>query len=129
MRGGPDAAAHRWIGIMKIYQGVRTPHGCSVTVNGAPLDPRVDLRQHSAGIEWGYEGSAPRQLALAILCDYFGDDARALQQYAMFMAVVVGELKGDQWTLTDDQIKQTFEQVVEVPMDLQTLLDKVRGRR
>ena len=114
---------------MKIYQGVRTPQGCSVTVNGAPLDPRLDLRQHSAGIEWGYEGSAPRQLALAILCDYFGDDAMALQQYGMFMEVVVGELKGDEWTLTDDQIKQTFEQVVEVPMDLATLLNKARGIR
>ncbi len=115
---------------MKIYQGARTPQGVQVTVNGAPLDPRYELRQHStSGFEWGYEGSGPRQLALAILADHFGDSAKAIDRHSLFMEVVVAELEGDAWTLTGDQIDAAFSQVVEVPMDLQTLLDKVRGRR
>ena len=63
---------------MKIYQGIRDEEGCVVTVNDALLDPRMDLRRYSSdGFEWGYEGSGPHQLALAILADHFGDDDRA----------------------------------------------------
>ena len=113
---------------MKIYQGTRTPEGCTVTVNGTPLDERTDLRRHStSGFEWGYEGSGPRQLALAILADHFGDDARALSQCPLFMEVAIAEFKGDEWKLTTEQIDNTFSQVVEVPFDLETLFNKVRG--
>jgi Family of unknown function (DUF6166) len=36
------------------------------------LDPRCDLRNNaSTGFVWGYNGSGPAQLALAILIDYF----------------------------------------------------------
>lgn len=113
---------------MKIYHGTRTLEGCTVTAGGAPLDERLDLRQHStSGFEWGYEGSGPRQLALAILADHFGDDARALSQCQLLMEVVIAELKGDDWTLTAEQIDNTFSQVVQVPFDLETLLNKVRG--
>lgn len=113
---------------MKIYQATRTREGCTVTVDGTPLDERLDLRQHStSGFEWGYQGSGPRQLALAILADHFGDGARALSQCPIFMEVVIAELKGDKWKLTTEQIDNSFSQVVEVPFDLETLLNKVRG--
>lgn len=115
---------------MKIYHGTRTLEACTVTAGGAPLDERLDLRQHStSGFEWGYEGSGPRQLALAILADHFGDGARALSQCQVFMEVVIAELKGDDWTLTAEQIDNSFSQVVQVPFDLETLLNKVRGIR
>ena len=43
------------------------------------LDPRRDLRNHSpTGYAWGYSGSGPAQLALAILCDALGDDESTL---------------------------------------------------
>lgn len=113
---------------MKIFKGVRDEHGCTVTVNGAPLDVRSDLRQHSAGFEWGYEGSGPRQLALAILAEHFGDDGRAVDRHQAFMETVVAELDEDQWTLTGDQIDDRLSYVVDVPMDLETLLNKVRGK-
>ena len=113
---------------MKIYQGIRGAEGCVVTVNGAPLDPRTDLRRYSSDrFEWGYEGSGPHQLALAILADHFGDDGRAQNSSRLFMEVLVAELKGDEWKLTDEQVGNTFNQVVEVPFDLETLLRKVRG--
>lgn len=46
------------------------------------LDPRVDLRRHSpTGFAWGYGGSGPAQLALAIACDVLADDRKALEVY------------------------------------------------
>ena len=58
----------------KLYVGDRTIDGILVTVNGEPLDERLDLAAHSDnGFEWTYEGDEPRQLALAILADYLGD--------------------------------------------------------
>lgn len=39
------------------------------------LDPRLDLRNHSpTGFAWGYGGSGPAQLALAILADFFASN-------------------------------------------------------
>ena len=57
-----------------------------VTVDGAPLDPRFDLKRFSRmGFEWTYEGDGPRQLALALLADHLGDPARALALTETFM--------------------------------------------
>jgi hypothetical protein len=113
---------------MKTYRAVRKPDGCSVTVDGIALEQRTDLRQHStSGFEWGYEGSGPQQLALAILVDHFGDDSRALAHYKIFMEVVLAELRSDEWALTSEQISNSFSQVVHVPITLETLLNRVRG--
>jgi len=49
---------------MKHYAGDRTIDGVKVTVDGAPLDPRVNFMEFSKnGFEWSYEGPEPRQLA------------------------------------------------------------------
>ena len=64
---------------MKTYKGHRCGHAADVTVNGKPLDPRLDLWNHSpTGFQWGYGGSGPAQLALALLADYLGDDEQAV---------------------------------------------------
>ena len=113
---------------MKTYQAKRLPGGCSVTVDGAPLDQRIDLRQlSSSGFEWGYEGSGPQQLALAILADHFDDDNSALTHHKVFMEVVISVMQSDEWTLTTEQIENSFSQVVQVPMTLEELLNRVRG--
>lgn len=112
---------------MKVYRGRRGPGGTVVTVDGRPLDPRTDLRDfHAAGFEWGYEGSGPSQLALAILADLHGDGV-ALRDHRAFMQAVICDLEGDDWTLSAEQIAERAEQVAVVPMDLETLLRKVRG--
>jgi hypothetical protein len=47
--------------------------------DGQPLDPRLDLWNHSpTGFEWGYGGSGPCQLALALLADALGDGQEQL---------------------------------------------------
>jgi len=115
---------------MKTYKGLRGAEGCLVTVDGAPLDPRHDLRRYSEGsFEWGYDGTGPRQLALAILAEHFGDSTRALDYHRVFAETVIAELKSDEWTLTADAIQQAIDQVAVVPMDLATLLNRVRGIR
>lgn len=96
---------------MKVYKGYRNHAETLVTVNdgdGArPLDLRLDLRNHSPdGFEWGYNGSGPAQLALALLADAIGDD-RALELYQRFKFKVIGPLPQEQdWTLTEEQILQ-----------------------
>jgi len=57
------------------------------------LDLRLDLGNHSpTGFAWGYGGSGPHQLALAILSDFFGDKA-AEKYYNMFTWDVIARLK------------------------------------
>ena len=62
---------------MKRYVGDRTIDGVKVTVDGAPLDPCIDVKEFTKnGFEWSYEGPEPRQLALALLVDHLGDNGR-----------------------------------------------------
>jgi hypothetical protein len=50
-----------------------------------PLNPRLDLRCHSpSGCAWGYAGSGPAQLSLALVADATGDDELALNIYQAF---------------------------------------------
>ena len=89
---------------MKVYRGGRSLDGAVVTVDGKPLSPRYDLKRLSAtGFEWTYEGGGPAQLALALLADHLGDDARALVLHEPFMRRVVAELDNS-WELTSADI-------------------------
>ena len=89
---------------MKFYVGGRSLAGAQVTVDDKPLDPRLDLKRLSpTGFEWTYEGHGPAQLALALLADHFGDDARALALYEAFMRAVVADLDNS-WELTSADI-------------------------
>lgn len=86
---------------MKVYRGVRQRSGVDVTVDGHPVDPRFDLSNHSpSGFEWGYSGSGPAQLALALLADHFGDDQPALELHQAFKFQVIASLLHDGWVLT-----------------------------
>jgi hypothetical protein len=94
---------------MKTYTGIRSAGGCAVTVTddggSRGLDPRFDLRTHSPdGFEWGYGGSGPAQLALALAADVLGDDEAALGVYQRLKFRVVGGLPAEGWTLTEDAV-------------------------
>ena len=91
---------------MKQYQGVMTEHGGVVTVDDGGesrgLDPKHEVRRHSpAGYGWGYAGSGPAQLALALCADALGDDARAAAVYQGFQFRVVEALPADGWVLSE----------------------------
>jgi len=100
---------------MKTYEGRRQGHAVIVTVNGRPLNPRLDLYNHSlTGFEWGYGGSGPAQLALALLADHLANDREALDTYQRFKWAVIAELPRKQrWTLTSREIDQALERIRE----------------
>lgn len=98
----------------KIYEGGRGLAGAIVTVNGAPLPPRHDLRRFSPFFEWTYEGDGPRQLALALLADHLGDGARALALTEAFMREVVANLD-NAWRMTSEEIDRAIAALEKAP--------------
>jgi hypothetical protein len=89
---------------MRQYVGDRTIDGVKVTVDGAPLDPGVDVVQFTRnGFEWSYEGPEPRQLALALLLDHLGDRDKAKASVEPFMTAVVANF-GNEWEMNSADI-------------------------
>lgn len=96
---------------MKTYSGRRDRDGKThvwVVNDGvtAPLDPRFDLANKSpTGFEWGYGGSGPAQLAIAIIADATGDDAKALRCCQAFKFRVLASLDRERsWSLTRETV-------------------------
>src|SRR5438105_4082022 len=95
---------------MKRYEGRREGYVAEIMVNGRPLNPRLDLWNHSpSGFEWGYGGSGPAQVALALLADHLGNDEQAVLFHQDFKRAVVADLPRGGWTLTSQQIQQSLE--------------------
>ena len=105
------------------YRGIREPEGCRVErweqpaiagrrARWAALTPVASLkvRNHSpTGFEWGYLGSGPAQLALALLLDFTGDRRLSERMYQDFKCRVVArwsndDVDGVQWELTGQEI-------------------------
>ena len=100
---------------MNIYLGTRhdDERGATVEINGAPLDPRLDLSNHSPdGFEWGYPGSGPAQLALAILAVEFDDEFAVVhhQQFKDDFIVPIPRYIDGGWGLESDSIQEWGEQ-------------------
>lgn len=92
------------------YRGRRVPPDPEllgetyVTVNGFSLPLRLDVaNKSSSGFEWGYLGSGPAQLALAILCNEVGVD-RAEKLFLSYMHEVIGKIASSEWTITSQEI-------------------------
>ena len=69
------------------------------------LPSRLDLyNQSPTGFEWGYGGSGPAQLALALLADAQGDEI-AQVHYQDFKRAVVTDF-GACWSITAEQIRR-----------------------
>ncbi len=70
-----------------------------------PLPLHLEVRDHSpTGFAWGYGGSGPAQLALALLMDATGDEDLALRNYQEFKRQFVAWWKED-WSITAREIR------------------------
>ena len=102
----------------QIYAGTRNPMApvgqeCVVRVDDEPLDCRYDLLSASpSGFEWGYGGSGPAQLAIAILAHAY-DDEFARKWYQQFKRDVVATLPENGWTLTKADLDEWRQEVID----------------
>ncbi len=72
------------------------------------LDPKPsqEIMNHSPdGFNWGYSGSGPSQLALAMLLEVYGSKQVALKFYNRFTKEVIAHMP-ERWVLTDEAIRQ-----------------------
>ena len=90
------------------YQGKRVNGKCTVVAHEAherrSIRKRTDLHNHSRGFEWGYCGSGPAQLSLALLADALEGDELALEYHQQFKTDVVAHFEPAAWTITSDEI-------------------------
>jgi len=77
------------------------PDGYSTELSPVPSQRLIN---HSpSGFQWGYGGSGPAQLALALLFDATTDPEMALANYQEFKLAFVAEW-GDKWSITRSEI-------------------------
>ena len=76
------------------------------------LPPRNNLRNHSPdGFEWGYGGSGPAQLALALVADCRGD-AFAVPKIYQRVKRALAKLPHDGWSLSEAEVEALIEAAV-----------------
>jgi len=106
---------------MRVYLGVVSDRDWQVSIEdwsdpdnendfdtGEPLPPRNDLSNHSPdGFAWGYGGSGPAQLALALVAHITGDDQEALRLHQTFKSLFIAGIGQDEdWVLSAGMLKQ-----------------------
>lgn len=90
------------------YAGRRATTGTMVTRPDGTLlelEPSLEVWRYSpAGFEWGFQGSGPAQLALALLLDHTGDREAAQTHHQRFKTDVVARWRGKEWALEPREI-------------------------
>jgi hypothetical protein len=78
-----------------------------------PLPLRLDVANKSpTGFAWGYGGSGPAQLALAILCDCLGNEHRALKYMQDFKRKMIMHLDQDKgWSMTEIAVRSAVNEI------------------
>jgi len=67
------------------------------------IQPSQKIRNHSTEFNWGYGGSGPAQLALAILLDVTGDPQVSQEFYQWFKEDIVSRW-GQRWAITATEV-------------------------
>lgn len=97
---------------VRVYSGVFTEDDdwFKTTKDGGVFDPEPSLKIHNHspdGFAWGYAGSGPTQLALALLFDVTGDKELSQHFYMDYKWDVIARLSkeaGTRWTLTSSDV-------------------------
>lgn len=100
----------------KVYCGRRRERRAGpaeVWVNGKALSPAASqkVRNHSPdGFNWGYGGSGPAQLALALLLDALRQRSAAVRWYQQFKREVVALLPAE-WVMLKSEVELWYQNV------------------
>jgi Family of unknown function (DUF6166) len=100
-----------------VYQGWREKKGIHVLANDLPL--RHVIYHSPTGLEWGYSGSGPADLALSLLVHYFKETyvttaflktfhavpSRAWHYHQPFTFEIVAAFPHTSWRLSSDEIE------------------------
>jgi len=120
---------------MKVYKGRREMPGAEVYVNTGKgpdrqLPLRLELGNHSpTGFEWGYVGSGPHQLALALLGDVF-DRWTAQALGVDFLHGVTSRLPQGNWKLTEEEIFAWVQEFLRINPGVQeTIFQQMEGEQ
>lgn len=108
-----DAALTRGRAV-STYRGRRRPGGAVfVTVDGRALARVSRLFNHSSSFEWGYGGSGPAQLALAILAHHLGVNGHdlAVKLHHAFKRTVVATLPREEWSMTSEYVEASVRRL------------------
>lgn len=86
----------------------------SSTGHTIELPPRNDIHDHSPdGFAWGYEGSGPAQLALAILA-YVDEEAAYPEAYQDFKKQVIANIPQNHgWSISLEDVQQWLKEYKE----------------
>ena len=113
---------------MKMYHGWRDANGTAhVNAELLPLDPRLDLANHSpTGFEWGYGGSGPAQLALALLADAVGSDRVALRLHQPFKWRFVAKLaRHPEWWISSMRVMHMAGELAQADLLMEVPLNRL----
>lgn len=69
------------------------------------------LRDHAPDgrVSWGYHGSGPSQLALALLLHFGATDEEALDWYQEFKREIISELPASDFTMEETRVTEWLE--------------------
>ncbi len=106
---------------MKVYVGIRDADGARAlvkdTATGAAAPLRHVVRHSPTGMEWGYGGSGPSDLALSILADALGSVEAANPLYGVFKWRFVASFDRKEWELPQPRVLKWVETVTGRPVD------------
>jgi hypothetical protein len=89
--------------------------------NAEELPLRIDLFNHwPRGFAWGYRGSGPAQLALAILAEVCKDDQMALDLHQAFNGDVIARKSAGDWSISEEYVRGWIEAMIARPLDFRT---------
>ena len=105
----------------RTYHGFRDIHKnpfVTYTLEGSfsallsPEDSWVVNKHSPDGFEWGYRGSGPAQLALALLLEHYRNGVPE-KYYQEVKSILIGALPEDGWSMDETEIRDTVEEVKE----------------
>lgn len=106
-----------------IYQGLRNGNGAGsqLVMRNDDIfspEPSQKLRNHSPdGFNWGYCGSGPAQLALALLLDATQGEGVSARFYQEFKFEFVANWDDD-WSITKSEILEWVREHVQKPISI-----------